>query len=266
MKNILLFTLAATLPLFPAFANESSEPSYEPMEYGEEFVIDALFQRDNVINVGLTGTKTLALTFDDGPTPTTRLVLDVLRKHGVPAVFFVNGKNMSGREGTIRDIVDSGHLLANHTENHASLGSTNNPVDAIQATHKKIKGYVRSDEVLLFRAPFGAWKSSHAAKLNAIPELSKYVGPIFWSIGGAISSKGATHGAADWACWSKGVSVANCTAGYVNESVRNQGGIVLFHDVNSKTAQLLDGYIASMKEKGYKFVRLDKVQRIRDLQ
>lgn len=266
MKNILLFTLAATLPLFPAFANESSEPSYEPMEYGEEFVIDALFQRDNVINVGLTGTKTLALTFDDGPTPTTRLVLDVLRKHGVPAVFFVNGRNFQGRSQIIRDIVESGHLLANHTEHHASLGSTNNPVDAIQATHNKIKDYVRSDEVLLFRAPFGAWKSSHAAKLNAIPELSKYVGPIFWSIGGAMSSKGATYGAADWACWSKGVSVANCTAGYVNESVRNQGGIVLFHDVNSKTAQLLDGYIASMKEKGYKFVRLDKVQRIRDLQ
>jgi peptidoglycan/xylan/chitin deacetylase (PgdA/CDA1 family) len=259
----ILFSLLGVLSFSP-LASAMDNP-----RLGQEFVeedFQTLFQKNNVLDVGLTGTKVLALTFDDGPTGTTRLVLDVLRKHGVPAVFFVNGRNMPGKEGTLKQIFDTGHLLANHTENHASLGSTNNPVSAIQQTHNKIRAYIRSDDVLLFRAPFGAWKSTHAAKLNAIPELARYVGPIFWSVGGAIHPRGATVGAADWACWSKGISVANCTAGYVNESLSKKGGIVLFHDVDARTAQMLDKYISTMKANGYKFIRLDKLSKIRALQ
>ncbi len=264
--NKTIFLVLAFLTISP-FA--LAEEALDIPRLGEEFVedeVETLFQKNNVMDVGLAGTKVLALTFDDGPTGTTRLVLDVLRKHDVPAVFFVNGRNMPGKESTLKEIFDSGHLLANHTENHASLGSTNNPVTAIQQTHNKIKSYIRSGDVLLFRAPFGAWKSSHAAKLNSIPELSKYVGPIFWSVGGAIHPRGATVGAADWACWSKGISVANCTAGYVNESLSKKGGIVLFHDVDGRTAQMLDRYITTMKANGYRFVRLDKVAKIRALQ
>ncbi|MCO5143859.1 MAG: polysaccharide deacetylase family protein [Oligoflexia bacterium] len=227
---------------------------------------DTRFSQGNVLDVGLRGTKRLALTFDDGPTPTTRLVLDVLRKHGIKAVFFINGKNTAGRQSTMNQIFEEGHLLANHTERHGNLRSTSDPVSAIAATHQKIKNYVRSDEVFLFRAPFGAWKSSHAAKLNAIPSLAQYVGPVFWDVGGAISRSGVQYGAADWACWSKGYSVSACTQGYVNESLQKKGGIVLFHDVNAKTAQMLDRYITTMKANGYSFVRLDTLPKIRALQ
>jgi peptidoglycan/xylan/chitin deacetylase (PgdA/CDA1 family) len=227
---------------------------------------DSRFSPNSISDAGLTKTKTLALTFDDGPTGNTRAVLDVLRKYDVPAVFFVNGKNIPGRESIMREIFELGHLIANHTERHANIANTSNPVSAIAQTHEKIRGYIRSGDVLLFRAPFGAWKSSHATILNQNPELSRYVGPIFWNVGGSIHKSGVRSGAADWACWSRGISVVDCTAGYVNESIARQGGIVLFHDVDKRTALMLDAYIRAMKARGFSFVRLDKMSKIRSLQ
>jgi peptidoglycan-N-acetylglucosamine deacetylase len=253
-----LYFLALSTLAAPSFAN--------PLDIFPELEQESLFQKNSISDAGLTNTKTLALTFDDGPTGNTRAVLDVLRKYDVPAVFFVNGKNIPGRESIMREIVELGHLVANHTERHHSLAGTNNPVSAIAQTHEKIRGYIRSSDVLLFRAPFGAWKSSHAATLNQNPELSRYVGPIFWNVGGSIHKNGARSGAADWACWSKGISVVDCTAGYVNESIARQGGIVLFHDVDKRTALMLDAYIRAMKNRGYSFVRLDKMSKIRKLQ
>jgi peptidoglycan/xylan/chitin deacetylase (PgdA/CDA1 family) len=37
--------------------------------------------------------KTVALTFDDGPGPTTAGIISVLREYGVPATFFNIGQN-----------------------------------------------------------------------------------------------------------------------------------------------------------------------------
>ena len=41
--------------------------------------------------------RRIALTFDDGPTPWTADILDVLREHGVPATFFVVGARAADR-------------------------------------------------------------------------------------------------------------------------------------------------------------------------
>ncbi|GLZ46997.1 hypothetical protein Acsp06_31820 [Actinomycetospora sp. NBRC 106375] len=49
--------------------------------------------------------RTVALTFDDGPDPTwTQQVLEVLRRHQVPATFFVVGSNAARHPGLLRDI------------------------------------------------------------------------------------------------------------------------------------------------------------------
>ena len=42
----------------------------------------------------------LALTFDDGPSPWTIEILDLLAEHGARATFFVLGANIAGREST----------------------------------------------------------------------------------------------------------------------------------------------------------------------
>ena len=68
--------------------------------------------------------STIALTFDDGPDPTwTPRILDVLRRHRVPATFFVTGANAASHPLLLRRIAAEGHELGNHTTTHADLGA-----------------------------------------------------------------------------------------------------------------------------------------------
>ena len=61
--------------------------------------------------------RIVLLTFDDGPNNhknTTRMVLEVLRKHRVKALFNVIGKNVEQYPEIIREIHSDNHILANH--------------------------------------------------------------------------------------------------------------------------------------------------------
>lgn len=64
------------------------------------------------------GDKTLALTFDDGPSDSTAGVLDVLERYGVPATFFVLGDEAASRPEAVRAIAASGHGLGIHGWSH----------------------------------------------------------------------------------------------------------------------------------------------------
>jgi peptidoglycan/xylan/chitin deacetylase (PgdA/CDA1 family) len=62
--------------------------------------------------------KTVALTFDDGPSPYTMQVLEILDLHGAYATFFVTGAHVAGRPEVARAIVAAGHAVGNHTYTH----------------------------------------------------------------------------------------------------------------------------------------------------
>ena len=68
--------------------------------------------------------RTVALTFDDGPDPRwTPAVLDVLRRHGVHATFFVVGARVLEHPDLTRRVVDEGHEIGNHTFSHVEVGA-----------------------------------------------------------------------------------------------------------------------------------------------
>ncbi|MFF4377992.1 bifunctional polysaccharide deacetylase/glycosyltransferase family 2 protein [Kitasatospora sp. NPDC001547] len=70
------------------------------------------------------GPGTVALTFDDGPDPTwTPRVLDVLRREGVRATFFVVGTQAAAHPDLVRRIVAEGHQIGVHTFTHTDLGA-----------------------------------------------------------------------------------------------------------------------------------------------
>jgi peptidoglycan/xylan/chitin deacetylase (PgdA/CDA1 family) len=82
------------------------------------------------LRAGLLGTIThvateeplAALTFDDGPDPqATPALLELLARHGARATFFVVGAQLRAHPELARQIVASGHALANHTDSHATL-------------------------------------------------------------------------------------------------------------------------------------------------
>lgn len=63
--------------------------------------------------------KVIALTFDDGPDhPSTRALLNLLAKYGMPATFFVTGLKAARYPDLIKEILAHGHTVGNHTYSH----------------------------------------------------------------------------------------------------------------------------------------------------
>jgi peptidoglycan-N-acetylglucosamine deacetylase len=105
------------------------------------------------------GPKTIALTIDDGPSPIyTPQILQILAKYKVTASFSMVGKNVTYYPGVARDVADAGHVIVNHTWDHANLATLTERqtraeiANASDAIHTAV-GRVPT----IFRAPYGAW-------------------------------------------------------------------------------------------------------------
>lgn len=62
--------------------------------------------------------KKVYLTFDDGPSEITDIILDTLNKYNVKATFFVIGQVDEASKNRYRRIVEDGHILAMHSYSH----------------------------------------------------------------------------------------------------------------------------------------------------
>jgi peptidoglycan-N-acetylglucosamine deacetylase len=124
--------------------------------------------------------RTVSLTFDDGPDPQwTPQVLDLLREHGAVATFCVVGDQVRKHGELLRDVVDAGMRLCDHTRTHpADLTLT-----PVLQQRSEIIG-ARSDitaavdaPVAYFRAPGGHW-SPEVLQLAAENQMQ----PLGWSV------------------------------------------------------------------------------------
>lgn len=228
---------------------------------------NAYFQPGNIYRSGLVGTKTLALTFDDGPSAFTDEILDTLARHQVRATFFVVGSRVRHHPGTMERMMREGHVVANHSFSHANMGRryVDNPqllITQVGNTNAAIAPYVRPGQGLYFRAPYGVWRKAHANFLNQDPVLQHYVGPIYWDVGGNVSydDNGTLRSAADWDCWSHDLSADECARGYLREIRRKQGGVVLMHDIRERSLWMINGLLPQLVAEGYTFVTLDEVR------
>ena len=63
--------------------------------------------------------KEIYLTFDDGPTPQiTNWTLNVLKQYNAKATFFCIGNNIQKHPDIFQNILNDGHVIGNHTQNH----------------------------------------------------------------------------------------------------------------------------------------------------
>ena len=70
---------------------------------------------------GPSGTRSLALTFDDGPSESTPEILEILAQYRVPATFFMCGANVDRLPAVARAVADDGHEIGNHSYAHPYL-------------------------------------------------------------------------------------------------------------------------------------------------
>lgn len=197
-----------------------------------------------VIGRGPTASRTLYLTFDDGPSSSaTPLVLDTLARFDVPAAFFLVGAHVRHAPDIARAIHAAGHEIGNHTDTHAKLHlkGPRSTADELRRAHETIVDVV-GRAPRLFRAPHG-YKN---------PFLARAARQLGYAMVG----------------WTFGVWDSDCPGA---ETIRRRvaarirpGAIVLLHDGDgydphgdrSQTAEALEGIITDARERGFEFRRL----------
>ena len=175
--------------------------------------------------------KVVALTFDDGPNPTTtNQALDTLSKYGIKATFFVLGKNVSGNEGILKRMKADGHVIGNHSWSHPVLSklSLDDAKKQITDTEDALTKVLGSSSKLM-RPPYGAITDDIRNSLD--------LSFIMWNV--------------DSLDWKSKNEAAILTE--IQREVKN-GSIILMHDIHSETVNALPKVIDYLKGQGYDFV------------
>ncbi len=215
--------------------------------------------------------NTIYLTFDDGPTSAaTPAILDILREYNVKATFFMVGRMARAHESIIAEVRENGHRVANHSYNHETNITTEDVfLNTLNSTHDVIKDYMEPGDLSLFRAPGGNWRDWQAVVGNAHKDAKNYIGPIFWNVGGG---NGSAKDDADWKCWSTWyVTAKRCGKSYIeqieNNYNRGRASIVLMHDINRKSADMLE-YIMKKLSKSkvnWKFELIENIPAVQKM-
>ena len=126
---------------------EYLEHCYTPLE-GE---MDNVYVYDNK--------KKCYLTFDDGPSSVTPVILDVLKQYKAKATFFVTGDNCKKNPKIIKNIISDGHAVGNHSFSH-DYKNIYSSEDAFENEIKKCREAIdnalgKSYDNLVFRFPGG---------------------------------------------------------------------------------------------------------------
>jgi peptidoglycan-N-acetylglucosamine deacetylase len=101
--------------------------------------------------------RTIALTFDDGPHPSyTSALLDMLKKHGINATFFVVGEHAEQNPGLIKRMKEEGHSLGLHHYRHISSWFLTpwGLKKQLERSNEVIRG-ITGKETYLYRPPWG---------------------------------------------------------------------------------------------------------------
>lgn len=105
---------------------------------------------------GQTGRRSVALTFDDGPTPATLRILKLLREYKVPATFFQIGAHAAARPEIAQAVHSEGHEIGNHSQTHPNFALKRPQVIAGEFQRAQESIIQATGQVPAFlRAPFG---------------------------------------------------------------------------------------------------------------
>lgn len=193
------------------------------------------------------GERVVYLTFDDGPSEHTGRLLDVLKRYGVKATFFVTGR---GDDALIKREFDEGHTVALHTNTHnyayvySSDAAYFEDLYAIQDRVRRLTGMAPT----LIRFPGGSSNTVSALYSKGI--MSRLVG--------AVGARGFRY--VDWNVSSGDAGGASTSEQVFNNVVSRLGDgqyVVLQHDTMGFSVDAVEGIIQYGLENGYTFLPMN---------
>lgn len=198
---------------------------------------------------------TIYLTFDDGPGPYTRQLLDVLKKYNVKATFFVCDKGDKYNK-LMKDIVDEGHAIAIHSATH--------DYDKIYASEAAFFDDLNKMSDIIFEY------SGKRTTLMRFPGgssnmVSKFNPGIMTRLTKMVEDQGYQY--FDWNVDSDDAGQARSADVVFNNVVHGKGtwrgcedgktNVVLQHDIHKYSVEAVERIIKWGLENGYQFLALD---------
>ena len=193
--------------------------------------------------------KVIALTFDDGPWPTTTgQILDILKENGAHATFFQIGEQVAGMADTEKRIVEEGNQVATHTWDHArgsgqgvnlTIMSAEEQRTEVQRGFEAIESALGTSVTHVLRAPGGNYYGPLVDNLKDLVDAE-----IGWDV--------------DTKDWSRPGTEA------IEQALLSAkpGDVVLMHDGGgdrSQTVEALRSALPKLVAQGYKFVTVDEL-------
>lgn len=181
--------------------------------------------------------KKIVLSFDDGPSAHTGEVLDLLKEHETPALFFLIGEKAESASDMVKRIKAEGHLIGNHSYSHQSRLPLW-PWQKIRAdiVHcSQVLEKITEEPIRYYRPPFGVTNPLIKKALAGMP--LQIVG---WNIRSYDTMGGNPQ--------------------KVLKRITRQlkpGSIILLHDRMPNAPQLLKGLLNYLETNGWQIERLD---------
>lgn len=208
---------------------------------------DMQVQADD-LQASMPQSKTVYLTFDDGPSARTGEVLDALDVYGMKATFFVTYTDKPELQKYYKEIVDRGHTIAIHTATHeykTIYASVENYLEDFYKIYQLV--YEQTGvRPTIFRYPGGS------TSLNS------------WDAGPAIAQEMESRGFVyfDWNV-SCGDGSSKATEESVLQSImegvaKYNTSVVLMHDTRQPTVNILPEVLRQLSETGAKFESLNQ--------
>jgi peptidoglycan/xylan/chitin deacetylase (PgdA/CDA1 family) len=214
----------------------ASESSCPVATYGPQFYAPTI----------PSGGKTVALTFDDGPGPSTPAILAILEEYGVRATFFNVGLQELAWPANLQAEARAGFLVGNHTFNHPDMTKLSRKTQAAE-----LDRVINRQEILtgtspcVFRPPYGDYD---ATTLHLVQE--RHMAVWMWSVD---TEDWEAEGSSSAYWVDRIVSLAESEGGVL------QHPVVLFHNGQipmPATVAALPVVIQYFKSHGYTFVDL----------
>ena len=200
--------------------------------------------RYDAVYLGDASQKVIYLTFDAGyENGCTEQILDVLKKHNVPAAFFLVGHYMEKNADLVRRMAAEGHIVGNHTMRHPDMSKISDKTAfskellELESLYKEITG---KDMPKYYRPPQGVYSE---ANLKMAKELGYKT--VFWSLA--------------YVDWNNDSQPTREQAFSKLLPRIHNGAVVLLHSTSQTNAAILDELLTKWEDGGYSFASIDEL-------
>ena len=194
--------------------------------------------------LGDTSEKVIYLTFDAGyENGCTEQILDVLKKHRVPAAFFLVGSYIRQHPDLVRRMAAEGHTVGNHTMHHYDMSKISDPdafrreLEDLEAIYQEAVGAPMEK---FYRPPQGIYSEENLKQAQRLGYKT-----VFWSLA--------------YVDWNNDKQPTHEQAFSKLLPRTHPGAVVLLHSTSKTNAEILDELLTHWEQEGYTFGTVEEL-------